>query len=343
MTLLDHMDLRLYDYSLPQEYIAQKPLEKRDRSRLMVLVRRDRALKHDKFYHLGNYLKNGDLLVINDSRVSRCRLFGKKEKTGASIECLVLEKKEKSTYRVLLKPSKRLKSGDRVFTGQDYFRVTEKLGQGLALAEFSRPAEEICRTRGKVPLPPYIKADDVDADRYQTVYASRDGSTAAPTAGLHFTPGLMQKLEEQGIRFASITLDIGLGTFRPVSTDNIEDHKMHEERYSIDREQADKIETARQEGRRIIAVGTTSARVLETVIREHGRIRECEGKTGIYIYPPFRFRAVDAMITNFHLPRSTLLIMVSAFAGRKKILDAYREAMEKGYRFYSLGDCMLII
>jgi len=330
------MDLRLFDYSLPERLIAQKPLEERDHSRLMIVNRSDSRLKHDIFYNLGRYLKKGDVLVINNSRVARCRLFGKKEKTGASIECFVLGKDRGRGWQVLLKPSKRLKAGDRVYIGADYFQV-------LALVDFNRPVEEVFAASGQVPLPPYIKSADIDGERYQTVYADREGSAAAPTAGLHFTPELMDMLKSSGIQFASLSLDIGYGTFRPVACSNIEEHKMHEEYYSIDDVQADTIEKARNEKRRIIAVGTTSARVLETVMARHGRIEKSSGRTGIYIYPPYRFRAVDAMITNFHLPRSTLLIMISAFAGREKVLEAYSEAIKKQYRFYSFGDCMLII
>ena len=337
------MDLRLFDYSLPERLIAQKPLEERDHSRLMIIDRSGSRIKHDIFYNLGHYLKKGDVLVINNSRVTRCRLFGRKEKTGASIECFVLEKDRGRGCQVLLRPSKRLKAGDRVYIGSDYFQVREKFERGRALVDFNRPAEEVFATSGQVPLPPYIKSAHIDGERYQTVYADREGSAAAPTAGLHFTPELMDVLKSRGIQFVSLSLDIGYGTFRPVACSNIEEHKMHEEYYSIDDVQAGIIEAARNEKRRVIAVGTTSARVLETVMARQGRIEKSSGHTGIYIYPPYRFRAVDAMITNFHLPRSTLLIMISAFAGREKVLGAYSEAIKKQYRFYSFGDCMLII
>jgi S-adenosylmethionine:tRNA ribosyltransferase-isomerase len=337
------MDIKLFDYSLPQELIAQKPLNQRDNSRLLVLGRRDGSIKHDHFYNLGNYLKKGDVLVINKSRVNNCRLFGKKEKTGAAIECFVLGRLNGKNHEVLLRPSKRLKEGDRVYIGEDYFQVKEKREQGKAIVDFSKPVGEIFEKSGEVPLPPYIKSRNIDGERYQTVYAEREGSTAAPTAGLHFTPELMDRLKDNGIIFASLFLDIGLDTFRPVSADTIEDHKMHEEHYSIEEDQARIIDGARKEGRRVIAVGTTSTRVLETVIQEHGKIRQSSGSTGIYIYPPYKFKAIDGMITNFHLPRSTLLLMVSAFAGRENILDAYKNAKEKKYRFYSFGDCMFII
>ncbi len=337
------MDTKLFEYNLPVGLIAQRPLGDRDHSRLLVLEKKAGSIKHDHFYNLGNYLKKGDVLVINKSRVNRCRLFGRKEKTGAAIECFVLGKYNEESHEVLLKPSKRLKEGDRVYIGKDYFQVKHKREQGKAVVIFSRPVGDIFEESGKVPLPPYIKSSNIDDERYQTVYAERKGSTAAPTAGLHFTPGLIDRLKKSGIIFASLFLDIGLGTFRPVSTETIEEHKMHEEDYSIEEEQAVIIEEARKAGRRIIAVGTTSARVLETVMHEYGMIKQSSGSTGIYIYPPYRFEAIDGMITNFHLPRSTLLLMVSAFAGRKNIMEAYNEAKEKKYRFYSFGDCMLII
>ena len=337
------MDIKLFDYSLPPDLIAQRPLDLRDHSRLLILDRTDSRIIHDHFYNLGKYLKKGDLLVINRSRVIPCRLLGKKEETGASIECFVLGRKDKTGYNVLLRSAKRLKKGDRVLLGRICFRVLEKHDMGNAVVSFDAPIEEVYESSGVVPLPPYIKSRDIDPERYQTVYADKDGSTAAPTAGLHFTPEMICDLEEQGIIFASISLDIGLGTFRPVSSQNIEDHKMHKEPYLIESSQADIIEKARMEKRRVIAVGTTSARVLETVIKKSGKIVKSSGHTGIYIHPPYQFMAVDSMITNFHLPRSTLLIMVSAFAGRDNILRAYHEAIEKGYRFYSFGDCMFII
>jgi len=337
------MDTRLFDYKLPEELIAQEPAKKRDHSRLLVLDRDGGSIKHDFFYNLKNYLKKGDVLVINRSRVVKCRLMGKKEKTGATIECFVLGKNSGGSYDVLLKPSKRLKEGDRVFLDDDFFTVLKKYENGRAAVSFSNPVEKIFEEKGRVPLPPYIKSEDIDADRYQTVYADDGGSRAAPTAGLHFTDVMIGELKKSGIIFASLSLDIGLGTFRPVTAEKIEDHTMHEEDYSLDRSQADIIEKARLDGRRIIAVGTTSARVLETVMDKYGMIKESSGRTGIYIYPPYSFQAVDAMITNFHLPRSTLLIMVSALAGRENILKAYKEAIDKKYRFYSLGDCMLII
>jgi len=336
------MDTRLFDYSLPRQFIAQRPLEERDHAKLMVLDRPGGNISHDRFFNLGNYLEEGDVLVINKSRVSSCRLYGIKENTGASIECLVLDRVRDTDYNVLLRPYRRLKEGESVFVGKNRFRVIKKYGCGRAMVRFDIPAENIFATDGGVPLPPYIKSRDIDGERYQTVYAEKEGSTASPTAGLHFTRVMMDRLKDMGIIFASLTLDIGPGTFRPVSTGRIEDHRIHEERYEIVGRQADLINRAMESGRRIIAVGTTSARVLETLMQEHGTIREASGFTGLYIYPPYRFRAVDCMVTNFHLPRSTLLVMVAAFAGLENILNAYDEAMKNDYRFYSFGDCMFI-
>lgn len=336
------MDIKLFDYKLPQDKIAQKPLKKRDHSKLLILDRNSGSISHDYFYKLGEYLRKGDVLVINRSKVTKCRLFGVKETTGARIECFVLKKNNQGKYNVLLKPSKRLRPGDRVIVGKDTFVVLEKYDNGKALVDFSKPVEKFLKEYGEMPLPPYIKSRDFEDERYQTVYAEKEGSAAAPTAGLHFTSMMIKRLKKIGITIASLYLDIGLDTFRPVSADNIEEHDIHEEYYEVKESEAGIIEKARKSGRRIIAVGTTSTRVLETIMQKYGKIRQDSGFTGIYIYPPYRFRAIDAMITNFHLPRSTLLLMVSAFAGRENILEAYSEAVKKDYRFYSFGDCMLI-
>ncbi len=341
------MKTKLFDYELPESFIAQKPLPLRDHSRMMVLDRKSEGIIHDNFFNIGKYLHPGDVLVINESRVNRCRIFGKKESTDARIECFVLKKvdicSENSEYEVLLKPSKRLKTGDNVIIGDHYLKILEKCEYGKAIVDFSSPIDEIFDSIGQLPLPPYIKGRDFDEDRYQTVYASRGGSAAAPTAGLHFTKELISSLKEKGIFFAKIILDIGLDTFRPISAQHIKEHRMHEEYYYIDSREAGVIEDRRQRpGSRIIAVGTTAARVLETLMQKYGKVREGSGYTGIYIYPPYEFKALDCMITNFHLPRSSLLVMVSAFAGREKILNAYEEAKENDYRFYSFGDCMFI-
>ena len=341
------MKTKLFDYELPESFIAQKPLSLRDLSKMMVLDRKSGDIIHDNFFNIGKYLRPGDVLVINESRVNRCRIFGKKESTGARIECFVLKKvnisSKDSKYEVLLKPSKRLKKGDKVIMGDHSLKILEKCEYGKAIVYFSSPVNEIFDSIGQLPLPPYIKGRDFDENLYQTVYASRGGSAAAPTAGLHFTKELISSLKEKGIFLARIILDIGLDTFRPISTQDIREHRMHEEYYYIDGAEAGIIEHGMQRpGSRIIAVGTTAARVLETLMQKYGKVREGSGYTGIYIYPPYKFKAVDCMITNFHLPRSSLLVMVSAFAGRDKILEAYEEAKRDNYRFYSFGDCMLI-
>ncbi|MCD4668819.1 MAG: tRNA preQ1(34) S-adenosylmethionine ribosyltransferase-isomerase QueA [Actinomycetia bacterium] len=336
------MKTELFDYSLPQSFIAQHPLENRDSSKLLILDRRRDSISHDIFFNLGDYLHKGDVLVVNESRVRKCRLFGIKENTGASIECFVLEKIIANDYQVLLRPSKRLRPGDRVAVGKYYFEVMSKQDHGKAVVRFSAPAAGIFGEYGNIPLPPYIKGRDFKDSRYQTIYAAGEGSAAAPTAGLHFTRELMDSLKDRGIIFARVQLNIGLDTFRPISVPDIREHKMHREHYCIDNKQAGIINNTKQSGGRVIAVGTTTVRVLETLMQKYGRVRGCSGYTDIYIYPPFKFRIVDSIITNFHLPRSTLLVMVSAFAGRGKLLQVYSEAKKNNYRFYSFGDCMLI-
>ncbi len=339
------MKIELFDYDLPKKFIAQRPLERRAESRLLVLDRRDGSIKHDRFYNLLSYLKKGDVLVINESRVRRCRLKGKKEKTGANIECFVLNKlrdNQDNQYTVLLKPSKRLEPSDKVLIGNHHFIVKSKFDYGKAIVEFDLPAEEIFDSYGEVPLPPYIKNTGIKEDSYQTVYAVKKGSSASPTAGLHFSKELMEELKRKGVVFARLSLSIGIDTFRPISEKRIEEHKMHSECYSIDECEAEKIRRAKESGNKVIAVGTTVVRVLETLVLKYNKIIGDRGSTDIYIYPGFKFRAVEWITTNFHLPRSTLLVMISAFAGRQRILKAYEEAKENGYRFYSFGDCMLI-
>jgi S-adenosylmethionine:tRNA ribosyltransferase-isomerase len=336
------MRLKLFEYMLPQSLIAQHPIENREESRMLVLERKSGRLADDFFFNLPLYLDRGDVLVINESKVNKCRLFGKKEKTGANIECFVLEKISGNKYLVLIRPSRRLKAGNRVLLGENGFRVISMHSYGRAVVEFDLPIKRIYEKYGTVPLPPYIKNRDVDAQRYQTVFAKKAGSTAAPTAGLHFTEKLMDRLKKCGVIIARVSLHIGLDTFRPISSENIEDHRIHSERYMVRKEEASKIQNARENGRKIIAVGTTTVRVLETLAEKYGKIKQDRGVTDIYIYPGFRFRAVDWMITNFHLPRSTLLVMVCAFAGRDKIFKAYDHAIANNYRFYSFGDCMLI-
>lgn len=336
------MKTELFDYELPQKFISQRPPQRRDESRLLLLERQTGIIKHDIFYNIYNYFDDGDVLVVNESKVTRCRLKGKKEKTGANIECFVLNKLKGNQCMVLLKPSKRIKPLDKVIVGKYYFTVKTKLDYGKAIVEFSSPVDIIFNECGIIPLPPYIKCNDIDEARYQTIYASREGSSAAPTAGLHFSDELVRRLKDKGVILAKLGLDIGLDTFRPISTSEIEEYKIHSEHYYIRECEARRIRRAKELGKKVIAVGTTAVRVLETLMSRHGKIIGDSGMTDIYIYPGYSFRAVDWMITNFHLPRSTLLVMVSAFAGRENILNAYESAKQNGYRFYSFGDCMLI-
>ncbi len=336
------MKTELFDYELPQKFIAQRPLPQRDESKLLILEKQTGNIKHDIFYNIYSYFDNGDVLVVNESKVTRCRLKGKKEGTGANIECFVLNRLKDNQYMVLLKPSKRIKPLDKVTIGKYHLTVKTKLDYGEAIVEFNSPADAIFNEYGRIPLPPYIKCSDIDESCYQTIYASREGSSAAPTAGLHFSSELIRKLKGKGVILAKLGLDIGLDTFRPISASEIEEHEMHSEHYYIREYEARKIRRAKELGKRIIAVGTTTVRVLETLMSKHGKIIGDGGMTDIYIYPGYDFRVVDWMITNFHLPRSTLLVMVSAFAGRENILNAYENAKQNGYRFYSFGDCMLI-
>jgi S-adenosylmethionine:tRNA ribosyltransferase-isomerase len=336
------MRTELFDYKLPQKFIAQRPLLKRDNSRLLVLDRKTGSIRHDIFHNILNYLVKGDVLVVNESKVSRCRLIGVKEKTGAKIECFVLKKAGDGDHLVLLKPSKRIKPGDNVYIGKYYFTVRSKLDYGKALVVFNAPAEVIFKKHGIVPLPPYIKNKEIERSRYQTVYAKKEGSSAAPTAGLHFSKKLLKKIVSMDVFIARVGLDVGLDTFRPISSQDIEKHRMHSENYYIEEAEAEKINRSKSMGHRIVAVGTTVVRVLETLTSKYGKIKGDRGATDIYIYPGYDFKSVDWMITNFHLPRSTLLVMVSAFAGRENILNAYEQAKKNNYRFYSFGDCMLI-
>lgn len=337
------MDLKIFDYHLPEKYIAQKPSHPRDKSKLLILDRRSSKIVHDVFYNLVNYVRSGDIIVINESKVTKCRLFGIKEGTKAKIECLALRKIDNRQYLVLVKPSKRLKTSTKVFIDKKYyFTVKSKLSYGEAVVEFNTSPEIIFKQYGKVPLPPYIKSEDINEKYYQTIYAKKEGSVAAPTAGLHFTENLMKKLEQKGVVFARVVLDIGLGTFRPIKVEKVENHRMHKEYYYVSKAEAEKINNAKKSGGRIIAVGTTTSRVLETIMTRHGKLVGDSGFTDLYIYPGYKFKIIDCLITNFHLPRSTLLVMVSAFGGIENVLNAYEEAKRCGYRFYSFGDCMLI-
>ena len=336
------MKLENFYYDLPNRFIAQEPLQQRDHSKLLLLDKKTGRISHDIFYNVINYLKKGDILVINESRVDMCRLAGNREKTAGKIECFLLKKIKDNKYLVLLRPSKRVRDNDVVIIGEFFYKVARKLDYGKAEVIFSDDVEKITGKYGKVPLPPYIKNENIEAGRYQTIYAKTHGSSAAPTAGFHFTDELMEKIIAKGISFAKLTLNIGLDTFRPIVEENVEEHVIHSEAYSLSAAQAQKIMEARKLGGRVIAVGTTSTRVLETVMSKFGSLKQDRGNTSLYIYPGYEFKAVDGIITNFHLPHSTLLVMVSAFAGRENILNAYEEAKKNLYRFFSFGDCMFI-
>lgn len=333
-------------YELPEELIAQDPLEDRSSSRLLVLDRQSGAVSHHTFREIADYLNEGDCLVINDTKVIPARLIGSKEETGAKIEVLLLKRKENNIWETLVKPGKKAKAGARISFGEGLLtgEVVGIADEGNRLIRFSYEGifEEILDQLGKMPLPPYITHQLEDKNRYQTVYAKHTGSAAAPTAGLHFTPELLKELEEKGVEIARVTLHVGLGTFRPVKVDEITDHHMHSEFYRIDEEAAEKINRAKAAGNRVICVGTTSCRTIESAADETGRLEEKSGWTEIFIYPGYQFKVLDGLITNFHLPESTLIMLVSALAGRENVLGAYKEAVEERYRFFSFGDAMLI-
>ena len=335
-----------FSYDLPKELIAQTPVEPRDHSRLMVLHKESGEVEHRHFYDVIDYLNPGDCLIVNDSRVLPARLYGQKEGTGGHMEFLLLQNLGNDQWETLAKPGKKAKPG-AVFTfGDGKLRavVKEVKEDGNRIIQFFYEGSfyAILDEIGQMPLPPYIKEKLQDKERYQTVYSHEVGSAAAPTAGLHFTPELMEKIRRKGIAIGFVTLHVGLGTFRPVSVENVLDHKMHAEHYSMPAETAELIQKTKQNGGRVIAVGTTSCRTLESVAAQHGRICECEGWTDIFIYPGFQFKELDALITNFHLPESTLVMLVSALAGRENILHAYETAVKEKYRFFSFGDAMLI-
>ncbi len=341
------MQLDDFDFYLPQELIAQHPVEPRDSSRLMLINSASDTIAHYEFTELPDLLQKGDLLVVNNTKVIPARLIGEKVGTQAKIECLLLKRHEKDVWESLIKPGKRLKVGQEVSFGEGLLRgeLLEILPNGNRLIRFSYDGvfEEVLDRLGSMPLPPYITEVLEDNQRYQTVYAKERGSAAAPTAGLHFTPQLLEKLKAKGIQVVEILLHVGLGTFRPVKTENIEEHVMHSEYYRVSGEVAQAINEAKAQGRRVIAVGTTACRTLESVATEEGIIQEGEGWTDIFIYPGYTFKVLDGLITNFHFPKSTLLMLVSALAGRERILEAYRLAVQEKYRFYSFGDAMLII
>ncbi|HIQ58529.1 MAG TPA: tRNA preQ1(34) S-adenosylmethionine ribosyltransferase-isomerase QueA [Candidatus Merdivicinus intestinavium] len=336
-----------YKFDLPEELIAQTPVEPRDASRLMCLDRESGAISHRHFRDLPSLLRPGDLLVANDSRVLPARLYGQKEDTGATMEFLLLEQKEQKRWEVMVKPGRRAKVGTRFVFGDGLLRaeVLDVLEGGNRLVEFTCDGDifSVLDQIGQMPLPPYITEKLQDKERYQTVYSHELGSAAAPTAGLHFTQELMGRLEKMGVRMAYVTLHVGLGTFRPVKEDNILEHKMHSEHYHLPRETADLINETKRRGGRVIAVGTTSCRTLESVATFAGEIKEAEGWTNIFIYPSYEFKVLDGLITNFHLPESTLIMLVSAFAGYDHVMDAYRTAVAEKYRFFSFGDAMLIL
>ena len=334
-----------FDYHLPEELIAQTPLKNRASSRLMVLNRLDESITHDHFYNILDYLKEGDVLVRNNTKVIPARLFGTKEITGAHVELLILKQDEK-TCECLVGNAKVVKLGTVVSFGNGELKAkcVEIKDEGIRRMKliYNGILFEILDLLGKMPLPPYIKKQCDDNSRYQTVYAKVEGSAAAPTAGFHFTEELFNKIKQKGIEVVDVTLHVGLGTFRPVKVNNIQEHHMHSEMYEMSKETADTLNKAKKEGRRIIAIGTTSTRTLESVYQKYGEFKECQGETSIFIYPGYKFLGIDAQITNFHLPKSTLIMLVSAFADREFILKAYEEAVKEKYRFFSFGDSMFI-
>jgi len=335
-----------FNYDLPEELIAQVPIQKRDQSRLMVLDKEKKTIEDKIFQDIIDYLKPGDCLVRNNTKVIPARLYGIKEETGANIEFLLLKRIEGDIWETMVHPGRRLKVGTRVTFGNGLLKaeILEVMEGGNRKVKFEYKGifNEILEQIGLMPLPPYIHETLKQKDRYQTVYAKHEGSAAAPTAGLHFTEELLQKLKEKGVEIANVTLHVGIGTFRPVKVENIEEHDMHTEHYYIKEEDAVKINKAKQNGGRIIAIGTTSCRVLESVADENGMVKQQEGDTNIFIYPGYKFKCINSLITNFHLPESTLIMLVSALAGKDYIMQAYEHAVEEKYRFFSFGDAMFI-
>ena len=335
-----------FDFYLPEELIAQTPLEKRDSSRLLVLDKKTGEISHKHFTDIIDYMEKGDTLVLNDTKVMPARLYGVKEETGAIIEVLLLKDEGNDTWECLTKPAKRLHEGTVVSFGDGKLkaRCTECLDEGIRKfkLEYKGILYEILDELGEMPLPPYIHEKLKDKNRYQTVYAKNVGSAAAPTAGLHFTNDLLKKVQDKGVNIAYITLHVGLGTFRPVNVEDVTKHKMHSEYYVMNKETADLLNNTRKNGHKIISVGTTSTRTLETIMSLYGKFKECSGWTDIFIYPGYEFKGIDYLITNFHLPKSTLVMLVSALAGKNNIMKAYNEAVKEKYRFFSFGDSMLI-
>lgn len=340
------MELSEFNYDLPQELIAQVPIKNRDESRLLILDRSTQTLEDKIFRDIINYLEPGDCLVRNNTKVIPARLYGKKD-TGANVEFVLLKNIEGDIWEAMVRPGNKLHIGAKVIFGDGLLtaEILDTTEDGTRKVKFTYDGifNEILDQIGLMPLPPYIHESLKDNDRYQTVYAKYEGSAAAPTAGLHFTPELLKKIEEKGIDIANVTLHVGIGTFRPVKETNIEDHHMHTEHYYIKQEDADKINKAKLAGKRVIAVGTTSCRTLETIADPRtGMVNACEGDTGIYIYPGYKFKCIDGLITNFHLPESTLIMLVSAFAGKDYIMKAYKHAVDEKYKFFSFGDAMFI-
>ena len=341
------MDVKDFYYDLPEELIAQDPLEKRSNSRLMILDKKSGDVTHRHFYDIKEYLRPGDCLVINNTRVIPARLYGEREETGGKVEILLLKRKSDDVWETLVKPGKKARIGTRLTFGGGLLKgqVIDIVDEGNRLIRFSYEGifEEILDQLGQMPLPPYITHELKDKNRYQTVYAKYDGSAAAPTAGLHFTPELLQQVRDMGVEIAEVTLHVGLGTFRPVKETDVLKHHMHSEFYMITEESAQKINHAKEAGHRVICVGTTSCRTIESAADENGRLKECSGWTEIFIYPGYQFKILDALITNFHLPESTLIMLVSALAGKEHVMAAYEEAVKERYRFFSFGDAMIIL
>ncbi|SDM99265.1 tRNA preQ1(34) S-adenosylmethionine ribosyltransferase-isomerase QueA [Sediminibacillus halophilus] len=342
------MDINDFDFDLPEELIAQTPLEDRTASRLLVMDREKQTISHQHFSDVIDYLSPGDCLVLNDTKVLPARLYGSKQDTGGKIEVLLLHQQQQDEWEVLAKPAKKVKEGTVITFGDGQLRAVctgvKEHGGRVVRFEYDGIFLEVLEQLGEMPLPPYIKEQLPDKDRYQTVYAKEEGSAAAPTAGLHFTEQLLERIKEKGVELAFVTLHVGLGTFRPVSVDSIEEHDMHSEFYHMSEETANQLNRIKAAGGKIISVGTTSTRTLETITRDNdGKFTQASGWTDIFIYPPYQFTAIDGLITNFHLPKSTLIMLVSALAGKDFILKAYREAVDHRYRFFSFGDAMLIV
>ena len=341
------MDVKDFYYDLPEELIAQDPLEKRSNSRLMILDKKSGDVTHRHFYDIKDYLKPGDCLVINNTKVIPARLYGVREATGGKVEILLLKRKSDDVWETLVRPGKKVRVGTRLTFGDGLLKgeVIDIVDEGNRLIRFTYDGifEEILDQLGQMPLPPYITHELKDKNRYQTVYAKYDGSAAAPTAGLHFTEELLDEIRQMGVSIAEVTLHVGLGTFRPVKVDNVLDHHMHSEFFQISEEAAELINTTKKNGGRVISVGTTSTRTLESAAEADGTLHEKSGWTDIFIYPGYSFKVIDGLITNFHLPESTLVMLVSALAGREHVMAAYEKAVQERYRFFSFGDAMLII